>query len=224
MKFDYTYITLFGYTVFEPMVMLTNMIFLVLTILFAKRLLSFPMVYAKQMALFILSLGLGMIVGAIGHAVHEQAGKGFFNLILVVMNVFSLFSVFFCFRGCLILTNGRKEPKVWLVLVGIILMVMLVVSVMRADFTIIKIMAGSVLIFALIAHYRDWNKTGRIGNKWVIAGILVSFLSLVAHTLHISLHAWFNHKDLSHVIMIVGIVTIYKGIRKNSESMVAAGI
>jgi len=220
MKFDYTYITVLGYTIFEPMVLLINSIFFVMTIIFARRLFLFKNNYARQMGLFILSLGAGMIFGAIGHAVHLQAGERFFSLILLLMNLCSLFSVLFCFRGCYFLLKGAESKKMLYGVSGI-LAAMLVVSMIRGDFTIIKVMAGLVLLFALYAHHMDWKRNRRPGDNQVKVGILVSFLSLISHSLHISFGEWFNHKDVAHVIMTVGMMIIYIGIRKNAEDLVA---
>ena len=70
MKFDYTYILLGHFKVYEPMIILTNAIFFILCLMFYRRLSLFNHEYARQVAVFMLMLGMSSVFGAIGHSVH----------------------------------------------------------------------------------------------------------------------------------------------------------
>jgi hypothetical protein len=216
MNFDYTYISIFGYPVFEPMVILTNLLFFILCCVYFKRLSSFSNTYANQMAWFMLLLGISTCFGAVGHAVHYQLGEAFFGAILFLMNAFSLFSIYFCFRAPYTYSQPGKEPSkryIFLVLAWVI--ILLVISAIKGNFLIIKIHAGLVLLYSLIVHYLAYRRTNERGSAFVVLGIFISFLSIVVHSVKLSFHEWFNYKDIAHVIMIISLIVIYKGVRLN---------
>jgi hypothetical protein len=217
LNFDYTYISLFGYPVFEPMVILTNVVFFSLCAYYFNRLNKFVHPYAKQMAWFMFLVGISSCFGAVGHAVHYQMGGFFLKAIIFLMNAFSLFSIYFCFRGPYTLYNVNREPsRIYIYLAMVWVAVLLVFSAVKGDFTIIKIHAGLVLLYSLIVHFLVYKRNSRSGSAWVVTGIVISFLPIIVHTLKLSFHEWFNYKDIAHVIMIVSIMVIYKGVRLNA--------
>jgi len=212
MNFDYTYIILFGFRIFEPMVIVTNALFFTLCALYFKRLNKSAHPYAIQMGWFMLMLGTSSVFGAIGHAVHMQLGEIFFKTVLFIMNAFSLLSIYFCFRAAYTYINLNKTPsKKYVYLVMAWVLMLLIACGIQENFALIKIHAGIVLVYSLIVHYLVYKRTQDVGNKMVVTGILISFLSITVHSLKLSIHEWFNHKDLAHVIMIVSLIVIYRG-------------
>jgi hypothetical protein len=213
LTFDYTYITLFGYPVFEPMVLVTNLIFFILCTAFFRKLNTSAHSYSRQMGWFIVLLGISSCFGAVGHAVHYQLGPAFLKTIIFLMNAFSLFSIYYCFRApYTYYSQGREPSRKYIYAVLVWIFALLVFSGIRGDFTIIKIHAGLVLLYSLIVHYLIYRRSYEAGSGIVTVGIIISFLPIIVHTLRFSLHAWFNYKDIAHVIMIISLVVIYKGV------------
>jgi hypothetical protein len=83
----------------------------------------------------------------------------------------------------------------------------------------IKINAGIVLIYSFIIHFIKYNKLNERGSGFVVFGIGVSFISIITHTLKISINEWFNYKDISHVIISISLLIIYKGVNVNSKKL-----
>ena len=222
MNFDYTYIILFGFKIFEPMVIVTNGIFFALCTICYARLKKFPHYYSKHMSLFLLMLGSSSLFGAAGHAVHLQLGDFCFKVILFFMNLLSILSIYFCFRVSYMYQNLNNIPqKKYINLVKIWLVILLIACVIIENFVLITIHAGLVLIYMLIVHYLVNKEFPDKGNKYVIAGILISFISIGAHSLKITIHEWYNHKDLAHTGMIISLIFIYKGARRISQKLEA---
>ncbi|WP_317896575.1 DUF6962 family protein [Aurantibacillus circumpalustris] len=195
-----------------------NTLFFVLCAIYYGRLTKFKLPYSKQMALFMLLLGISSFFGGIGHTVQKQMGDGFFETILFVMNAFSILSIYFCFKSAYTIFNldVRSSNKyVYFVMVWILLL--LIYCGVQGSFLIIKIHAGIVLLYALIVHYLVYRRNKDKGSELVVLGILISFLPLIVHSLRISLHDWFNHKDMAHVIMIISLYVIYKGVFQISK-------
>lgn len=222
MHFDYTYIILFGFKIWEPMVLVTNIIFFTLCATYFSRLTKFEHHYSKQMGWFMLMLGTSSVFGAVGHAVHDQLGETFLKIIVFLMNAFSLFSIYYCFRAAYTYINLEKEPaKKYIYLVMAWVFMLLVVSGVIQNFTIIKVHAGITLLYSVIVHYLVYRKTNDKGSQLVVCGILTSFLPIVVHSLHFSIDEWFNYKDIAHTIMIIALIIIYKGAYKISNTLVS---
>lgn len=177
------------------------------------------------MAYFMLFLGISVLFGAFGHSIHYQLGIPFFNLILFLMNAFSLVSMYFLFRASYSFLSPHKMVSNWFrnaILFWVVLM--LTISWLNGEFTLIKINAGLVLLYTLFAHYTVYLKEKDKGNEWLIIGVLVSFIPIIVHSTHLSLHKWFNHKDLAHVFMILSLILIYKGLYLNVQAIKSRSI
>lgn len=220
MNFDHTYITLANHIVFEPVVILTNTIFFILCFIYYKRLINYGHAYSGQMALFILLMGLSSLFGAIAHGVHYQMGTVFFDTVFFLMNALSLFSIYFCFRAPY--TYYKLEgiqSKTYINLALLWIFLLLIFSLVHGNFLLIKIHAGIALMYSLVVHYKAYKRNGERGSKLIVNGISVSFLSIIVHSLKLSVHAYFNYKDIAHVIMIVSLMIIYRGIKLNVEEL-----
>ncbi len=221
MNFDYTFITIKGFILFEPMVILTNLILFACALYYFRQLWSYNHRYSRQKALFILMIGISGLFGSVAHAVHFQLGDAFFNTMLFLMNSISLLSILFCFSGAYYYLSKEKGTKKWVnTFVWLWVIVLLIVTYLKNEFVLVKIHAGIVLLFSLIV-YSLYDTRKDPGSKYIVSGILVAFLSIITHTLRINLHAWFNYKDISHVIMIASLYLIYKGVDLNSENLLA---
>lgn len=220
MQFDYTYITLFGFIFFEPMVILVNLIFFLCSLYYYLKLLKFNNSYTRQMTWFMFMLGISMAFGGAGHAVHHQLGLSFFNVLLFFMNAFSLLAMYFCFMGPYTYFKAGKKPAAWLryTILGW-LVLMLVYSMIAQNFTLIKIHAGLGLIYALTVHWIMYKRFHHPGSGKIVIGMCVSFLPIIVHSLKLSFGEWFNHKDIAHVLMVISLVIICKGIQTNSEDI-----
>ncbi len=225
MNFDYTYLRIFGWQVFEPMVILTNGIMFLISLYCFRKLISYRHHYPRQMAWFILILGISGCFGAAAHAVHYQLGAGFFNTVFFISNMLSLVSIYFCFRGSYTYFNIGRHQVSNKAVIGLVMTwigILLVITFLSNKFLLIKIHAGIVLIYALAVHYLAYRKNDR-GSGVIALGIVISFFSILVHSLKFSFDEWFNYKDIAHVIMIISMIIIYRGIKINADNLQLSG-
>jgi hypothetical protein len=217
-KFDYTYKIIYGLKIYEPGVIVTNLILLLICIWFFIKLMSLKNIYSRNMAGFILMLGLSGCIGAVIHATHYQLGWSFLRIMNFASNVINILVAFLCFRGSYHIQNYRTRRNrntmlnvslVWLIAV-------IIYAWVRSDFIVITIHAGLVLLYAFYTHYR-LDKNEFAGTTWVMGGIVVAFFSILVHLFKLSFHHWFNHKDLAHIFMIASLLLMGKGILMNSR-------
>lgn len=141
-----------------------------------------------------------------------------------MMNAISLIAIYFCFKSANTYffqnKTGQKKYINYLVITWII--ILLVVTLLQNNFLLIKIHAGIVLTYSLVIHLISYKKGGK-GSSYVAGGIIVSFLSIVTHSLKLSVSEWFNYKDISHVIMLISLMLMYKGVRAILTNSSSAG-
>ncbi len=101
-----------------------------------------------------------------------------------------------------------------------------------AELVIIAILTGITINFKFVQfhsfyglvcivlpfHWYVYSKTKNQGSKWTLVGIGVMILGAPAFNIPIIIHEFFNHKDLSHVIIMASIWYLYKGALNLNDS------
>jgi hypothetical protein len=90
---------------------------------------------------------------------------------------------------------------------GKFLFYLLVVNLYDSYAIVIADYAPNLLVILLLSLFR--LKTAPFA-KWAVAGILVAFVAAGVQVAEISLHAWFNHNDLYHLIQAVSLWLLYR--------------
>jgi hypothetical protein len=203
------------------MTIVTNLLIFIFSIFSFKQLSKFNNLYANSWAWFVLLVGISSCFGSTAHAVHYQLGAVFFDVVFYIMNAFSLISIYFCFRAPYIYNTLNKVNPNKKVIYFVIAWIacLLLYTLVRNNFLIVKIHAGIVLLYSFTVHLIMYIKTKEKGSGLIIAGIGVSFLSIIIHTLKFSIHEWFNYKDFAHVIIFSSLIIIYKGVRLNAARL-----
>ncbi len=65
--------------------------------------------------------------------------------------------------------------------------------------------------FVAAVYAAAWIRYGDMAARWVVAGVLTSFLAAAVQAARIAPHPQFNHNDLYHVIQMAGMWLLYKG-------------
>ena len=85
--------------------------------------------------------------------------------------------------------------------------------VLRTDAFLAAIIDYSLAFgFVLAVYGRAAARNGDAGARWVVAGVLVSFLAGAVQAAGLAPHPQFNHNDLYHSIQIAGMWLLYKGV------------
>ncbi len=65
--------------------------------------------------------------------------------------------------------------------------------------------------FVLAMHAWAWLREGDSAGRWVVLGVMVSFLAAGIQAAGIAPHPQFNHNDLYHVVQMAGMWLLYRG-------------
>lgn len=219
MNFDSIHILLFGYTIYEPTVVVSNILFFLITLYSFRRLKPATQSYFRQMRYFIFTLGSSSLFGGLLHTVQYQMGLVFFTVVFVLMNILILLSVYNCFRAPYTLYLGGGPPSS--TLLNVVLgssLAMFAFSCILQKFVLMEAAGGIALVYSFVIHLRDYLRHKQGGSAIVCVGIGISFVSFLAHLSKLSLHEWFNYKDISHLIMIISAIVIYRGVSLNLKA------
>ncbi len=217
MEFGNTYIFLFGFKIFEPTVILTNLVIFLVSAYYFRQLRVLQNKYAQQTGLFVLLMGLSTCFASVDHGTQYQLGKTFFRVDLFISHSLNLVALYYCFRAAFSLTslNERLQKNIIYITSAITLLLMLFILIIPS-FLIIKVSAGVVLIYSLVIHLINYRKKVP-GTGLFAVGIIVSFFSIIVHSLRIAVSDWFNHKDIAHVIIAVSLVIMCTGVKVYSN-------
>jgi hypothetical protein len=219
MEFGNTFIILFGFKIFEPTVILTNLVIFLFSLYYYRKLRHFKNDYARRSRLFIICTGISSCFASIDHGAEYQLGELFFRIILFISHSFNLIALYFCFSSAYTLATFSKMPNKNVYNAGLILAFLLLsFTLFNQSFVTIKISAGTVLMYSLISHYSGYRK-GIKGSGVFVAGVLIAFLSIVVHTLRIAISDWFNHKDIAHIIIAISVAFMCTGVKIISQKL-----
>ncbi len=218
MEFGNTYIFLFGFQMFEPIVILSNLLIFLVSLYCFKKLNVIASIYAKQTALFILLMGVSTCFASIDHTIHYQLGIPFFRIILFISHTLNILALYYCFRASYTFFLKNSQPNKAILIATISMTIVLIIlALLTGSFLTIKIPAAVVLIYALIIHYTAYRKN-IAGSGLFAVGVLISFSSIIVHTLRLAINDWFNHKDIAHVIIAVSLIFMCAAVKINSAN------
>jgi hypothetical protein len=158
--------------------------------------------------LFFLFTALAAIFGGFGHLdiISEYWGR----ILLFVSRVFSLFSLLAIASGVSNLFDRKNAVlgvDVWLLL----FIICLVQLVLKNNF--LPVMLYGIASLGMYVHYKFWQifSTHRSLSVPMIIGIIFQILAAIVFALNSSFSE-FNTADMSHILMSIGLVFMYKSI------------
>lgn len=94
------------------------------------------------------------------------------------------------------------------------LVVFIILAITTLNFSFVEIHAAYgflavVLPLELIVYIKTKDK----GSLLMFLAIFLSVLSAFIHIQKVALHTWFNHLDLSHVVLIITVFVLYKAMK-----------
>lgn len=203
-----------GLRIDEPITVLTDL--LVVTVCVFAYIKTKSNNQAKEVTLyrwFLLITGVSTFISAIiGHAFLYQFG---FNAKIygwvtgIVSIVLAQLAALYNAREVL----GEKKFKLlfWINIIEIVLALVLLFSVF--SFVIVEVHSalGLVLTVALL-EYINYKQTKSELSKHMMIGVGIAVLAVLCHIFKLAFSVWFNHMDLSHMIIAVAVFVMYKGI------------
>ncbi|MCD6066381.1 MAG: hypothetical protein K0S33_1207 [Bacteroidetes bacterium] len=211
-----TFVDIFGIHIQEPVTIFTNLLITLtgVCMYFKLRRHAPKATLNRYWRLFFLFFGLNAAVGFITHGFKSYfAGEAFYYVFLC-MNLASVPITFFLLKADVENTELKQDVKKNLnIVIFVASAIFVIITVLTNTFGVVKISAGISILTTIVVHMYTQRK-GYAGSGDIAFGFGFSILALIVHGARLSVSEWFNFKDISHVIMIISLFLIYKGVVK----------
>lgn len=209
-----TSVELFGIRIDEPVTVLTDLLvsavcFFAFNDLRKRQLPGRTQLYFR---LYFLLMAIATFLGGL-------IGHGFLYALSFPWKlpgwIFSMLSVALIERSSIERAKPLIDPRVgrfFLILNVIELVTVMTVTMWTLNFKWVEFHSGyGLLAVVLPFHSYTYYKTRDPGSKVVIIAVGIASFAALIFMNKISLHEWFNHLDISHVIMAIGGYVFYRG-------------
>jgi hypothetical protein len=161
---------------------------------------------------FFLFLGISTFLGAIAHGIFHSKNDGIYDVVWIIMQLFSGLSVFYAQSAAFGQLENSKTRNIWLN-ISIIQFLIFGFSVFYFfNFKVVAINSLIAMIQLILIFFpvklEDWAYRALISS-----GFMISFLTVYVHQQKLSYSRYFNYKDISHVIMYFSLLLIFRGIK-----------
>jgi hypothetical protein len=166
----------------------------------------------KNYALFFLLTGISAFGSAFGHLFTYYTDQ----YLKVLAWIFSLSANYFIIQASknqLLNLSSRKMLSTFSVVKFTCVLVLLFYF---QKFEVVSI--DSIVSIALISlpiHFLKWKQSRLSGYKFFCLGILFTMATAIVGGFKLSVSdEWFNHKDINHLIISMGMLVMLKGIKR----------
>ncbi|MBD3639126.1 MAG: hypothetical protein HUJ25_17355 [Crocinitomicaceae bacterium] len=221
--FEKIHFVLFGWDLVEPMALITDVIMGSISIYFGLKIRSYKNAHPfyQYWMWFFLIFGIGSFYGGFAHA--------FFNYWGIPGKIPSWISgpiSVYCLEQAMISINEKDKAysrlkifsfwKLILVFVAFILILSLANLEQKPGLGFLPIAINTILgvsaaagVLGLIYYRKGYSAL----YKYFALGVLVMLPSAFVFLLKINLHPWFDKNDLSHLLLTIGIIYFYLGVK-----------
>lgn len=208
-------IELLGIVIQEPMAALTDfLVALMCFISFSKinsnQTKNKVFVYYKYYFLF---LGIALfLAGLLGHALLNYIDIEW-KLPGWLLSMFAIFAIEQAAIEQFYIYSGKRVSKYLKLVNFTVLIILAFLSFYYLDFFYVTLHSvyGLILVVFSLQMYL-YIKTGSKAGFNTMSAIAIALVSVVVFALQLSLHTWFNHIALSHVLLAFSVHYFYKGV------------
>ena len=204
----------------EPITALTDIIFcMVCFYAYSKTKPTSNYIATKLYSYFFLTTGISTLVAAIvGHAFLYYFGKD----AKIYGWILGIFSISFAQFAALYNTKSIIQLKLFKTIFFILCLETIIAFFATFHFwTFIVVIIHttfSLLIVATSLEYLKYKNEKSELSKYILIGVGVLIIASLCHILKLGFGKWFNHLDVSHVFMTIGIYSMYLGVKKYNKT------
>ena len=197
----------------EPITVLTDLLIVTVCVFAFIKTTATKHVGVNLYRWFFLATGISTFVSAIiGHAFLYQwdiNGKIYGWVTGIISIGVGQYAALYHTRAVI----GEKTFHIlrWLNSIEILLALIFIFVVF--SFNVVEIHSAIGLLLTItVLEYINYKHTQSIISKYMMIGVAVSVLAVLCHILKLAISVWFNHLDLSHVIIAIAVYLMYKGV------------
>lgn len=136
--------------------------------------------------------------------------------------VVSMLSIAFIERSAIEYVRPLIKPalaRFFLVLNAIELVVVMGITFYTLNFQWVEFHSGyGLLVVVLSFHFYSYRNTCNRGSYLMMVAVGIATLAAIVFTYQLAPHRWFNHMDVSHLLMCVSVYYFHLGVQKLERS------
>ena len=206
----------------EPTTMATDYLLAIVCVVFGLALLR---VGGGVRDMSIQLWGWALLVTAVG-AVAGGTYHGFLHYLrpdtvaaLWKVTVYSIGAAAFLMLSAAVLSTLPRRVSRWVLGLAVAkFLFYLVWMATHEDFRYVVYDYVPSMIGVLLVHSFSIYQRRDAGSRWIVAGVVVSFVAAGIQQSGWTLHEHFNHNDLFHVVQMAAIYSFYRGACRLGES------
>ena len=204
-------ITFSGFVIHEPVTVLTDLLLCVACV-------HYFIIVRKSRAnywpYFFGCMVLTPLIGAFGHALYTDKN----NILQLISRCWGIVSIFFASIGSIAMIQKSVYTRFlnWFAILQVVSA--LCFLILLNQFWIVKV-NSTLGLGILVGGTQIYLKSkSNPGSNFILLGIGINALAGIVLNLEFSISKWFNHNDLGHFILIVGLYFIAKGVIQIQKS------
>lgn len=227
MNFPQPSIDLYGIRIDEPVTTITDLVVSVVCFYAFYNLNKIALKNQVHWNLkyYFLSMGMATLIGGL-------IGHGFLYLFSFAWKLpgwlTSMFSIALLERASIMFAKPLVKPKIgnffaWMNLIELSTFVIVTFSTLNFFFVEVHSAYG-LLVIVTSFNYWVYRKTKKDASKIFLIAVGISAISALIFMNKIGIGPWFNHFDISHILMAISAFVFYKGSLKMIQDPLANGI
>jgi hypothetical protein len=203
-----------NFPLYEPMTVITDLVLAIACFLFFKKLIGHTArtVSSNNWGFFFLFFALSTLLGALSHGLFQLHQGAYYLTFWLLMQTSSIVSLFFAQQATLYSLLQDSTYAVWWrrsFLVQLFLAVLAII--VFKNFGVVVISNALTFIPILILNLSNRSNASR----FISLGILISFLTAIVHATKFSLHLFFNHNDIAHLLLTLSLLLVFVGVNRS---------
>lgn len=201
-----------GFVIRDPVTAVTNIMMFFAGLLAWRRLIrdDITLRAARIWRWFFAGISIASLIGVIVHGLSFYTPENVHLSIWLTMGLVQSAGV----SGAQLATVEQYWPVKLRLLQGFVIAQLVITTIVLISFqsyTIVKYHLALGILPIMGWHLYQFSKNKKSGI-WIAGGVLVSGITGAVHGFKISLSLWFNYNDISHILVIVSVWMMAKGV------------
>jgi hypothetical protein len=209
----------------EPITLLTDLLLAVICFYAFLKIRNWEQNWRvnSYFSLYFLVLGMAALTGGfLGHAFQYRLAEGW----KLVSWTLTLVSVGIMVHALLAVSRPPLKKRITgmiSALNALICLLAFFLTMRSMDFTPVKYYSvfGLVILAGSISYYL-YQRTGNRGVLKLMGGVGIGFLTAIIYSLEWGFSQWFDHRDVSHIILCFSVYVVYKGVIRIMKSIISS--
>lgn len=168
---------------------------------------------------FFFFIGLSSLVGALSHGLKFYVSERVFVYLWLTMQVLTGVAMYFAQRSTVATFFKNTDSEAFLKnIIFFQLFVYIIAVFLLKNFIVAVIITAISLLPIMIKNFGNYFFSKSKSSLWLAIGIMIAFFPAIVNGAKLTINDWFNHKDISHLLIAFSISVMAYGLLYNKQT------